>query len=53
MSHIHSLTSAESRLLIQQQSEFSTTIITDAGFRCNVCIIEEGSNLLIYVLYDG
>lgn len=27
--------------------------IADAGFRCNVCIIEEGSNLLIYVLYDG
>ena len=27
--------------------------LTDAGFRCNVCIIEEGSNLLIYVLYAG
>lgn len=27
--------------------------IADAGFRCNVCIIEEGSNLLLYVLYDG
>lgn len=27
--------------------------IADAGFRCNVCIIEDGSSLLIYVLYDG
>ena len=24
-----------------------------AGFRCNVCIIENGGSLLIYVLYDG
>lgn len=27
--------------------------LADAGFRCNVCIIEEGGSLLIYVLYDG
>lgn len=27
--------------------------LTDAGFRCNVCIVEDGSSLLIYVLYDG
>ena len=27
--------------------------LADAGFRCNVCIIEEGDSLLIYVLYDG
>lgn len=27
--------------------------IADAGFRCNVCIVEDGSSLLIYVLYDG
>ena len=27
--------------------------LADTGFRCNVCIIEEGSSLLIYVLYDG
>ena len=27
--------------------------IADAGFRCNICIIEDGSSLLIYVLYDG
>lgn len=27
--------------------------LTDADFRCNICIIEEGSSLLTYVLYDG
>ena len=27
--------------------------LVGAGFRCNVCIIEEGGSLLIYVLYDG
>lgn len=27
--------------------------LVDAGFRCNVCIIENGGSLLIYVLYDG
>ena len=27
--------------------------IADAGFRCNVCIMEDGGSLLIYVLYDG
>mgnify|MGYP004590724079 CR=1 FL=1 len=27
--------------------------LADAGFNCNVCIIEEGSSLLTYVLYDG
>ena len=27
--------------------------IADAGFRCNVCIIENGGRLLTYVLYDG
>lgn len=27
--------------------------IADAEFRCNVCIIEDGGSLLIYVLYDG
>ena len=27
--------------------------IADAGFRCNVCIIEDGGSLLIYVLYGG
>jgi len=27
--------------------------VADAGFRCNVCIVEDGDSLLIYVLYDG
>ena len=27
--------------------------ITDAGFHCNVCIVEDGASLLIYVLYAG
>ena len=27
--------------------------VADAGFHCNVCIVEDGGNLLIYVLYDG
>ena len=27
--------------------------IAAAGFRCNVCIVEDGGSLLIYVLYDG
>ena len=27
--------------------------LADTGFHCNVCIIEEGGSLLIYVLYDG
>lgn len=27
--------------------------LADAGLRCNVCIVEDGASLLIYVLYDG
>ena len=27
--------------------------IADAGFCCNVYIVEDGGSLLIYVLYDG
>lgn len=27
--------------------------IADAEFCCNVCIVEDGSSLLIYILYDG
>ena len=27
--------------------------LADAGFRCNVCIVEDGASLLIYVLYAG
>ncbi len=26
--------------------------VADAGFHCNVCIVEDGRSLLIYVLYD-
>lgn len=27
--------------------------IADAGFHCNICIVESGGSLLLYVLYDG
>ena len=27
--------------------------LADAGFRCNVCIVEDSASLLIYVLYAG
>ena len=27
--------------------------VAGAGFHCNVCIVEDGGSLLIYVLYDG
>lgn len=27
--------------------------LADAGFHCNICIVESGDSLLIYVLYDG
>ena len=27
--------------------------LVDAGLRCNICIVEDGASLLIYVLYDG
>lgn len=27
--------------------------LTDADFCCNICIVEDGGSLLIYVLYDG
>lgn len=27
--------------------------LADAGIRCNVCIVEDGASLLIYVLYAG
>lgn len=26
--------------------------VADAGFHCNVCIVEDGGSLLIYILYD-
>ena len=44
--------------LRRKQSEYegeacSVDSITDAGFHCNVCIVEDGASLLIYVLYAG
>lgn len=36
---------------LMMQADVDT--IADAGFCCNVCIIENGGSLLIYVLYDG
>ena len=38
------------RQLMMQAGMDSTA---DAGFHCNVCIVEDGASLLIYVLYDG
>ena len=37
----------------QLMMQVGVDTIADAGFHCNVCIIEEGGSLLIYVLYDG
>ena len=38
------------RQLVMQTGRDS---VADAGFHCNVCIVEDGGSLLIYVLYDG
>ena len=38
------------RQLVMQAGRDS---VADAGFHCNVCIVENGGSLLIYVLYDG
>lgn len=38
------------RQLMMQAGMDSTA---DAGFHCNVCIVEDGGSLLIYVLYAG
>ena len=38
------------RQLVMQAGRDS---VADAGFHCNVCIVEDGGSLLIYVLYDG
>ena len=38
---------------LQLMMQAGRDTIADAGFRCNVCIIEDGGSLLIYVLYDG
>ena len=37
------------RQLMMQMGKDS---MADAGFHCNVCIVEDGGSLLIYVLYD-
>lgn len=37
----------------QLMMQASADTLADAGLRCNVCIIEDGASLLIYVLYDG
>lgn len=37
----------------QLMTQAGVDILADAGFRCNVCIMEDGGSLLIYVLYDG
>ena len=39
--------------LQQLMMQVGVDTIADAGFHCNICIIEEGGSLLIYVLYDG
>ena len=38
------------RQLVMQAGRDS---VADAGFHCNVCIVEDGGSLQIYVLYDG
>lgn len=37
----------------QLMMQASADTLADAGLRCNVCIVEDGASLLIYVLYDG
>lgn len=37
----------------QLMMETGRDSVADAGFHCNVCIVEDGGSLLIYVLYDG
>lgn len=37
----------------QLMMQAGVNTLADAGFRCNVCIVEDGASLLIYVLYDG
>ena len=37
----------------QPMMQTGVDTIADAGFRCNVYIVEDGGSLLIYVLYDG
>ena len=37
----------------QLMMQAGVNTLADAGFHCNVCIVEDGASLLIYVLYDG
>lgn len=39
--------------LQQLMMQAGVDTLADAGLRCNVCIVEDGASLLIYVLYDG
>ena len=37
----------------QLMTQAGADTLADAGIRCNVCIVEDGASLLIYVLYAG
>lgn len=37
----------------QLMMQAGVNTLADAGLRCNVCIVEDGASLLIYVLYAG
>ena len=38
---------------LQFMMQAGVDTLADAGIRCNVCIVEDGASLLIYVLYAG
>lgn len=38
---------------LQLMMQAGVDTLTGAGLRCNVCIVEDGASLLIYVLYAG
>ena len=37
----------------QLMMQAGVNTLAGAGLRCNVCIVEDGASLLIYVLYAG
>lgn len=37
----------------QLMMQAGVNTLADAGIRCNVCVVEDGASLLIYVLYGG
>lgn len=37
----------------QLMMQAGVNTLADAGIRCNVCFVEDGVSLLIYVLYAG